>query len=104
MKDLNLYQGAGFGPGLTSAKTFQEGTLSDSAPPQTLKCPLTLILAVLSGLGALIGAGISVRFGIAADQGGMHAPPAQAFVCPGRGPLAGPVSSIGLRLLTPVAR
>ena len=104
MKDLNLHQGAGFGPRLTSAKTFQEGTLSDSAPPQTLKRPLTLSLAVLSGLGAMIGAGISVRFGMAAGQGGMHAPPAQAFVCLGRGPFAGPVSSIGLRLLTPVAR
>ena len=104
MKDLNLYQGAGFGPGLTSAKTFQEGTLSDSAPPQTLKRPLTLFFALLSGLGAMIGAGISVRFGMAADQGGMHAPPAQAFVCPWREPAAGLVSSIGLLLLQPVAR
>ena len=104
MKDLNLYQGAGFGPGLTSAKPFQEGTLSDSAPPQTLKRPLTLVLAVLSGLGAMIGAGIYLRFGTAAGQGGMHAPPAQAFVCPWREPAAGPVSSIGLRFLTPVAR
>ena len=104
MKDLNLYQRAGFGAGLTSAKTFQEGTLSDSAPPQTLKRPLTLVVAVLSGLGAMIGAGISVRFGIAAGQGGMHAPPAQAFVCLGRGPVAGLVSSIGVPLLQPVAR
>ena len=104
MKDLNLHQRAAFGAGLTSAKTFQEGTLSDSAPPQTLKRPLTLVLAVLSGLGAMIGAGISVRFCMAADQGGMHAPPAQAFVCPWREPAAGPVSSIGLRLLIPVAR
>jgi hypothetical protein len=52
----------------------------------------------------MIGAGIYLRFGIAADQGGMHAPPAQAFVCPGRGPFAGLVSSIGLLLLQPVAR
>jgi len=65
---------------------------------------LTLVVAVLSGLGAMIGAGIYLRFGIAADQGGMHAPPAQAFVCPGRGPFAGLVSSIGLLLLQPVAR
>lgn len=104
MKDLNLYQRAAFGAGLTSAKTFQEGALSDSAPPQTLKRQLTLVLAVLSGLGAMFGAGIYLRFGTAADQGGMHAPPAQAFVCPWREPAAGPVSSIGLRLLTPVAR
>lgn len=104
MTDLNLYQRAGFGPGLTSAKPFQEGTLPDSAPPQTLKRPLTLVLAVLSALCAMIGAGISVRFGMAAGQGGMHAPPAQAFVCLGRGPLAGLVSSIGLLLLQPVAR
>ena len=56
------------------------------------------------GKPAMIGAGISVRFGIATGQGGMHAPPAQAFVSPWRGPLAGFVSSIGLRLLTLVAR
>ena len=104
MKDLNLYQGAGFGAGLTSAERFQEGTLSDSAPPQTLKRPLTLVLAVLSGLGAMIGAGIYLRFGMAAGQGGMHAPPTKAFVCPWREPAAGPVSCIGLRFLTPVAR
>jgi hypothetical protein len=102
--DLNLYQRAGFGAGLTSAETFQEATLSDSAPPQTLKRPLMLFRAVLSGLGAVFGAGIFMRFGIAAGQGGMHAPPAQAFVCLGRGPAAGLVSSIGLLLLQPVAR
>ena len=89
MKDLNLHQRAAFGAGLTSAKTFQEGALSDSAPPQTLKRQLTLVLAVLSGLGAMIGAGIYLRFGIAADQGGMHAPPAQALSVWGGG-LCGP--------------
>jgi hypothetical protein len=63
-----------------------------------------LFRAVLSGLGAMMGAGISVRFGIAAGQGGMHAPPAQAFVRFGWVPVAGLVSSIGLLLLQPVAR
>lgn len=52
--------------------------MSDTAPPQTLKRPLMLFRAVRFGLVAMNGAGISVRFGIAAGQGGMHAPPARA--------------------------
>jgi amino acid transporter len=51
----------------------------DSASPQQLKRSLTLLLAVLYGLGVTIGAGIYVLVGIAADRSGMHAPLAFVF-------------------------
>ena len=45
-----------------------------SAPPQKLKRSLTLLQSVLHGLGVMIGVGIYVLVGIAADRSGMHAP------------------------------
>lgn len=48
--------------------------MSDSVPPQQLTRSLTLLLAVLYGLGVTIGAGIYVLVGIAAGRSGMHAP------------------------------
>lgn len=48
--------------------------LSEPASPQKLKRSLTLLLAVLYGLGVTIGAGIYVLVGIAAGRSGMHAP------------------------------
>jgi basic amino acid/polyamine antiporter, APA family len=46
----------------------------DTASPQLLKRSLSLLLAVLYGLGVTIGAGIYVLVGIAAGRSGMHAP------------------------------
>jgi len=48
-------------------------------PPLKLKRSLTLLLAVLYGLGVTIGAGIYVLVGIAAERSGMHAPLAFVF-------------------------
>jgi basic amino acid/polyamine antiporter, APA family len=48
--------------------------LSESVPSQKLQRSLTLLLAVLYGLGVTIGAGIYVLVGIAAGRSGMHAP------------------------------
>lgn len=45
-----------------------------AAPPQALKRSLTLLLALLYGLGVTIGAGIYVLVGLAAGRSGMHAP------------------------------
>lgn len=46
----------------------------DSAPPPRLTRSLTLLLAVLYGLGVTVGAGIYVLVGIAAGRSGMNAP------------------------------
>ena len=53
--------------------------MSEPAPPQKLQRSLTLLLAVLYGLGVTIGAGIYVLVGIAAGRSGMHAPLAFIF-------------------------
>ena len=53
--------------------------LSVSIPPQKLKRSLTLLHAVLYGLGVTIGAGIYVLVGVAAGRSGMHAPLAFVF-------------------------
>ncbi len=53
--------------------------MSKAVPPQKLKRSLTLLLAVLYGLGVTIGAGIYVLVGIAAGRSGMHAPLAFVF-------------------------
>jgi amino acid transporter len=79
VRDRNLYQLDCFGAGLSSTDRSQEYMLSEYAPPQKLKRSLTLLLAVLYGLGVTIGAGIHVLVGIAAGRSGMHAPLAFVF-------------------------
>ena len=53
--------------------------MPEPAPHQKLQRSLTLLLAVLYGLGVTIGAGIYVLVGIAAGRSGMHAPLAFIF-------------------------
>jgi basic amino acid/polyamine antiporter, APA family len=48
-------------------------SISEDAPPRLVRS-LTLVHAVLYGLGVTIGAGIYVLVGIAAGRSGMHAP------------------------------
>jgi amino acid transporter len=79
VKDRNLHQLKGLGAGLTSTEVLREDMLPAAAPPRELKRSLTLLLAVLYGLGVTIGAGIYVLVGIAAGRSGMHAPLAFVF-------------------------